>query len=40
VVHTADRVVPLQVVLLPPVTPSPLDRNEVELEIAGAVDPI
>jgi hypothetical protein len=36
---TADRVVPRRVVLLPRATESPLGRNEVELEIAGAVDP-
>jgi hypothetical protein len=36
---TADRVVPLRVVLLPRATESPLGRNEVELEIAGVVDP-
>jgi hypothetical protein len=36
---TADRVVPLRVVLLPRATKSPLGRNEVELEIAGVVDP-
>jgi hypothetical protein len=37
--ETADRVVPLRVVLLPRATESPLGRNEVELEIAGVVDP-
>jgi hypothetical protein len=36
----ADRVVPLCVLLLPRATKSPLGRNEVELEIAGVVDPI
>jgi len=36
---TADRVVPLRVVVLPRATESPLGRNEVELEIAGVVDP-
>ena len=35
---TADRVVPLRVVLLPHTTKSPLHRNEVDLEIAGVVD--
>ena len=36
---TADRVVPLRVVLLPRATESPLGRNEDALEIAGVVDP-
>jgi hypothetical protein len=36
---TANHVVPLRVVLLPRATESPLGRNEVELEIAGVVDP-
>jgi len=36
---TANRVVPLRVVLLHRATESPLGRNEVELEIAGVVDP-
>jgi hypothetical protein len=36
---TADCVVPLRVVLLPRATDSPRGRNDVELEIAGVVDP-
>ena len=36
---TADRVVPLKVVLLPRATKFPLGPAEVELEIAGVVDP-
>ena len=37
--HAADCVVPLQVVLLPCASESPLGRNEVEIEIAVVVDP-
>ena len=36
---TADRVVLLHVILLLRATKSPLGCNEVELEIAGVVDP-
>jgi hypothetical protein len=39
VYDTTNRIVPLRVVLLPRATESPLGRNEVELEIAGVVDP-
>ena len=37
--NTADCVVPQGVVLLPRATESPLGRDEVELHIAGVVDP-
>jgi hypothetical protein len=36
---TTDRVVPLRVVLLPRAAESHLGRKEVELDIAGVVDP-
>ena len=36
---SADPVGPLRVVLLPRATESPPGRNEVELGIAGIVDP-
>jgi hypothetical protein len=36
---TADHVVPLQVVLILRATESPLGHNEVELDIAGVVNP-
>jgi hypothetical protein len=39
VVHSADCVVPLPLVILPHTAESPLSRNTVELDIACVVDP-